>query len=92
MNFFIAPNKKVQGNLVIFQLLFFCPKKSFSQTTFFLKAALLEAGFGGLNSLVQSSPHPFLLEHNLNTIHLPIFPFPDKSKETCSRLLSPFQG
>ena len=92
MNFFIAPNRKVQGNLVIFQLLFFFPQEVFFSNNFFLKAALLEAGFRGLNSLVQSSPHPFLLEHNLNTIHLPIFPFPDKSKETCSRLLSPFQG
>ena len=72
MNFFIAPNRKVQGNLVIFQLLFFFPQEVFFSNNFFLKAALLEAGFRGLNSLVQSSPHPFLLEHNLNTIHLPI--------------------
>lgn len=75
-----------------FNYSFFPPRSLFLKQLFFLKAALLEAGFGGLNSLVQSSPHPFLLEHNLNTIHLPIFPFPDKSKETCSRLLSPFQG
>ena len=92
MNFFTTPSKKVQGNLVIFQLLSFFPQEVFFSNNFFLKAALLEAGFGDLKPLVQSSPHAFLLEHNLNTIHLPIFPFPDKSKETCSRLFGPFQG